>query len=41
MSVAGGCRVEECLSVEVDALEIFGRSHVDQVPPDELVRIHP
>lgn len=41
LSVAGGLLVEECLSVEVDTLKVFGRTHVDQVPAHKLVGVHP
>ncbi len=41
LSVACGLLVEECLSVEVDTLKVFGRTHVDQVPAHKLVGIHP
>lgn len=27
--------------MEVDTLEVFGRTHVDQMPAHELVSVHP
>lgn len=41
LSVTGGLLVKERLSMEVDTLEVFGRTHVDQVPAHKLVGIHP
>lgn len=41
MSVAGGLFVKECLSMEVDTVEVSGRAHVDQVPGHKLVGVHP
>lgn len=41
LPVAGDLLVNERLSVEVDALKVFGRTHVDQVPAHQLVGVHP
>lgn len=41
VSVAGGLFVKEGLSMEVDAVEVFGRAHVDQVPGHKLLGVHP
>lgn len=41
LSVAGDLLVKECLSMEVDTLEVFGRTHVDQMPTHKLVGVHP
>lgn len=41
LSVACGLLVKERLSMEVDTLEVFGRTHVDQVPAHKLLGIHP
>lgn len=40
LSVAVGLLVEECLSMEVDTLKVFGRTHVDQVPAHKLIGVH-
>lgn len=41
LSVTGGLLMKECLSMEVDTVEVFGRSHVDQVPGRKMVGVHP
>jgi len=41
LPVAGDLLVDERLSVEVNALKVFGRAHVDQVPADQLLGVHP
>lgn len=41
LSVTGGFLMKECLSMEVDTVEVFGRAHVDQVPGCKLVGVHP
>lgn len=41
LSVACDLLVKERLSMEVDTLEVFGRTHVDQVPAHKLLGIHP
>lgn len=38
---AAGRLVEEGLSVEVDALQVSGGAHVEQVPGHQLVPVHP
>lgn len=41
LSVTCGLLMKECLSMEVDTVEVFGRAHVDQVPRRKLVGVHP
>lgn len=41
LSVADGLLMKECLSMEVDTVEVFGRAHVDQVPGRKLLGVHP
>lgn len=41
LSVALDLLVYERLSMEVDALKVFRRTHVDQVPAHQLVGVHP
>lgn len=41
LSVAAGLLMKECLSMEVDTVEVFGRAHVDQMPGCKLVGVHP
>lgn len=41
LSVTDGLLMKECLSMEVDTVEVFGRAHVDQVPGRKLVGVHP
>lgn len=33
--------VDEGLAVEVDTVEVSGRPHVEEVPADRLVSVHP
>lgn len=41
LSVVFGHLVDECLSMEVNTLKVFGGTHIDQVPVNKLLGVHP
>lgn len=41
LSVVFGLLVDECLSMKVNTLKVFGRAHIDQVPAHKLFGVHP